>query len=363
MKILALNSSPRGEGQSKTELLLNQLVEGMREAGAEVEVIDLRKKKIRFCSGCFTCWTKTPGVCIHKDDMTRELFPKWLASDLVIYASPLYHYTINASMKAFIERTLPVLQPFFECNEGKTRHPLRQKTPKAVFLSVAGFPERAVFDQLSSWVRFVFGRDENLVAEIYQPAAESLAHLGEKTEEIFAALRQAGKEIVNQLAVSPETMSRISQEIVEEKDAFANMGNLFWKTCITEGVTPREFEEKGLMPRPDSIESFLAIMSMGFKTEAALGLKAAMQFQFSGEVEGPCYFRIENGSISPSIGVAENPDVTIASPFELWMDILTGKADGQQMFVEQKYTVSGDLSILMRFGQLFGKQPDNPRTD
>jgi SCP-2 sterol transfer family. len=220
---------------------------------------------------------------------------------------------------------------------------------------VAGFPERAVFDQLSVWVRFVFGRGENLVAEIYQPAAESLTHLGEKTEETFAALRQAGKEIVNQLAVSPETMSRISQEIVEKKEAFANMGNLFWKTCIAEGVTPREFDEKGLMPRPDSIESFLAIMSLGFNPEAALDSKIIIQFHFSGEVEGPCYFQIENGCISPGVGEAENPDLTIESPFELWMDILTGKADGQQMLMEQKYKVTGDLSLLMQMGQLFGK--------
>lgn len=76
MKVLALNSSPRGEGQSKTELMLTHLVKGMHKAGAEVEVVDLRKKSIKQCIGCFTCWTKTPGVCIHKDDMTQELFPK-----------------------------------------------------------------------------------------------------------------------------------------------------------------------------------------------------------------------------------------------------------------------------------------------
>jgi multimeric flavodoxin WrbA len=356
MKILALNSSPRGEGQSKTELLLNHLVQGMREAGAEVEVIDLRKKTIRYCAGCFTCWTKTPGLCIHQDDMTRELFPKWLASDLVVYASPLYHYTINAAMKAFIERTLPVLQPFFEQDEGKTHHPLRQKTPKAVFLSVAGFPELAVFDQLSSWVRFVFGRNENLVAEIYRPAAESLPHLGEKAQEIFSAVQQAGREIVEQLRVSPETMSRIIPDTEENKEGFASIGNIYWKTCIAEGVTPKEFAERGIMPRPDSIETFLTVMSMGFNPEAALDLKAFMQFNFSGEVEGPCYFKIENGGIFTGKGAAENPDVIIESPFELWMDILTGKADGQQMFMEQKYTVTGDLSLMLKMGQLFGKK-------
>ncbi len=84
MKVLALNSSPRKEGQSKTELMLKHLVNGMQEAGAAVETVHLRNKTIRNCAGCFTCWTKTPGICIHKDDMTKELFPRWLKADLVI---------------------------------------------------------------------------------------------------------------------------------------------------------------------------------------------------------------------------------------------------------------------------------------
>jgi len=84
MKVLCVNSSPRTGGQSKTELMLNPLVKGMQQAGAEVEVVNLHEKKIRNCVGCFTCWTKTPGKCIHKDDMTKELFPKWLKSDFVV---------------------------------------------------------------------------------------------------------------------------------------------------------------------------------------------------------------------------------------------------------------------------------------
>ena len=102
MKILSINSSPRTGDQSKTEMMLNHLVEGMQKAGAEVEIVNLREKKIKYCIGCFTCWTKTPGKCIHKDDMTKELFSKWLNSDLAVYATPLYHYTVNAEMKAFI---------------------------------------------------------------------------------------------------------------------------------------------------------------------------------------------------------------------------------------------------------------------
>ena len=107
MKILSINSSPRTGGQSKTELMLNHLVEGMQEAGGEVEVVNLREKKIKNCIGCFTCWTKTPGKCLQKDDMTNEIFPKLLASDLVVYATPLYYHTMNGAMSTFRERTLP----------------------------------------------------------------------------------------------------------------------------------------------------------------------------------------------------------------------------------------------------------------
>jgi len=354
MKILSINSSPRTGGESKTELMLNHLVEGMQEAGAEVEVVNLREKKIKYCIGCFTCWTKTPGKCIHKDDMTKELFPKWLKSDLVVYATPLYHYTVNAEMKAFIERTLPVLEPFFEQHDNRTVHPQRQTPPDAVVLSVAGFLEMSVFDQLSNYVQILFGRNMRLLAEIYRPAAEMLSRIEDKKEEVFEATIQAGRELVTSRQVSTETLNQIQQPILDFQ-TFAQMGNLFWKTCIAEGVTPKEFRAKNMIPRPDSIESFMLVFPFGLNSEAVGERKINLQFNFSGEVTGSCYFIIEKGNVSPKEGSKENSDITIETPFEIWMDIITGKADGQQIFMEQKYTVTGDLSLM---NQLFQKQTD-----
>jgi len=361
MKILALNSSPRGSGQSKTEMMLNALAEGLREAGAEVEVVDLRNKKVKNCAGCFSCWTKTPGTCIHKDDMSQELFPKWLESDFVVYASPLYHFTVNAVMKAFIERTLPILEPFFRQQNGRTYHPLRKKHPKVVVLSVAGFPDETVFDQLSSWVNFIYGRfqpdGKTLAAEIYRPMAEALAvpYFKEKAAAVLDATRQAGREIVASGKVSQETMARVRQPMVENAAAFLEIGNLMWRTCIAEGITPREFGEKGFMPRPDSISSYVELMKLGFNPGSAGGFKATIQFNFSGEDQGSCFISIADGSINGRQGSVGEPDLTVNAPFEVWMDIVTGKADGQQMFLEQKYTVEGDLGLLMRMDQLFGR--------
>jgi multimeric flavodoxin WrbA len=337
--------------------MLNHLVLGMRDAGAEVEVVDLRKKTIRNCSGCFTCWTKTPGLCIHKDDMSSELFPKYIKSDLVVYGTPLYHFTVNATMKAFIERTLPILQPFFEESGTATKHPLRYEFPKAVVLSVAGFPEMSAFDQLSSWARFIFGRSGNLVAEIYRPAAESMTALffKDKAKQVMEATRKAGQEIVQSMRVSEETLAQVTQDLVEDKESFRKMGNLFWKTCISEGITPKEFEEKGLIPRPDSVETFMMVLSFGFNPANAGDTRAVLQFNFSGDVQGACHFRIENGTIRATHGSAGSPDLTIDCPFDVWMDIMTGKTDGQQMFMEQRYKAQGDLNLLMRMNQLFAK--------
>ncbi len=355
MKVIALNSSARGEGTSKTRLMLDALVKGMREAGAEVETIHLRDKKVKNCIGCFTCWTKTPGVCVQKDDMTNEIFPKWLEADICVYATPLYHYTVNAEMKAFIERTLPVVEPFMYRKDDRTHHPLRRNPPKAVVLSVAGFPEPSVFDQLTSYANFLFGK--SLLAEIYRPAAESMTQpqVADTMNDILDATAQAGRELVQSRKVSDATLGRITQPIGGDYDSHARMANAFWKTCMSEGASPREFGEKGLIPRPDSIDTFLMIMSAGFNPQSAAGTTAVLQFNFSGEVEGSCHVSIENGKIVTKEGPATKPDLVVESPFEIWMDILTGKADGQAMFMQQKYKTVGDLTLLLRMKDLFGK--------
>ena len=353
MKVLALNSSPRSGGRSMTELMLTHLVDGMRDGGTEVEVVNLREKTVKNCIGCFTCWTKTPGVCVHRDDMTNDLFPKWLESDLVIYGTPLYNYSMNATLKAFIERTLPAAEPFFEIHEGRIYHPVRGKCPPIVILSVSGMPDEGHFSALSAHVKYQLGSPgRRLVAEIYRPAAETMMNpfLKEKAHDILDATKQAGRELVESMNISPETMARITQPLVDAP-LFAKMTNLVFKTCITEGVTIEEFRERKMVPRPDSLDSFLLLFSRGLNAKAVGNEKVVLQFKFTGEVDEPCYFTIEKGSVGAKRGISDRPDLTIDTPFNVWMDIMTRKADGRQMFMEQKYKVHGDLSLMMRLFQ------------
>jgi len=334
MKVLAINSSPRKEGESKTELMLTHLVKGMRDEKAEVEVVNLRQKEIKYCISCYTCWTKTPGRCAHNDDMTNELFPKFIEADLVVYATPLYVWTMNANLKAFMERAITALEPYLINFRGKTLHPFRTRIPALVMLSVAGAYEDSAFGPLSSWANFVYG--PGLIAEIYRTSSEAMVQpiFEEQLGDILNATEQAGRELVVSLNISHETIARITQPIIGANDI--TIANVIWQTCIDQGITPSEMVEKGIMPDfesserindemrkksfmppPETIENFRTLMRTGFNTEAAQGLKAVIQFNFIGDVDGSCYLKVENGNSEARLGKAEKPDLIIDTPFKV----------------------------------------------
>ena len=101
-KVLILSGSPRKGGNS--DILCGEFARGARENGSEVEIIRVAAKKIAPCSGCYFCRAHG-GKCAHQDDMT-EVLQKMIDADVIVMASPVYFYSIDAQMKAVIDRTL-----------------------------------------------------------------------------------------------------------------------------------------------------------------------------------------------------------------------------------------------------------------
>ena len=73
------------------------------EAGHEVEKIRVAEKKIGYCRACYAC--RDTGVCAIKDDMA-EVLQKMIDADVLVLASPVYFYSIDAQLKALIDRTV-----------------------------------------------------------------------------------------------------------------------------------------------------------------------------------------------------------------------------------------------------------------
>lgn len=98
-KIVVIKASPRQMGNSAT--LAGQVAAGASAAGAQVETFFLAGMDIRPCDGCDFC--KEGGECIVQDDM-HKLYPKVLAADALVLASPIYWFTFNAQLKTCIDR-------------------------------------------------------------------------------------------------------------------------------------------------------------------------------------------------------------------------------------------------------------------
>lgn len=90
-----------GRPNGNTVQLVKVFTQGAEEAGHSVECISLQKIEIKGCLGCNACRHGKP--CIQKDAF-NELVPKIKAADLIVFASPLYFWTLSAQIKAFLER-------------------------------------------------------------------------------------------------------------------------------------------------------------------------------------------------------------------------------------------------------------------
>lgn len=109
MKVLVLNGSPKAE-RSNTLNITKAFLKGF-PADTEVEQVNLYKKDIKPCLGCFSCWSRTPGQCVIKDDM-QDIYEKIKAADIVIESFPLYFFGMPSQMKATTDRCLPFMLPY-----------------------------------------------------------------------------------------------------------------------------------------------------------------------------------------------------------------------------------------------------------
>lgn len=100
--VLILSGSPRKGGNS--DLLCDAFMRGAQEAGNDVEKIRVAEKKIGYCSACYYC-RDHDGICAKKDDMA-ELLQKIINANVLVLASPVYFYSIDAQLKTVIDRTV-----------------------------------------------------------------------------------------------------------------------------------------------------------------------------------------------------------------------------------------------------------------
>jgi len=148
-KVLILKGSPREKGNSS--ILADQVALGATQAGAAVESILLNRLEIKPCTACDSCHDLGKG-CVVEDDM-QMVYPNLKVADAIVFAFPIYWFTINAQMKLCIDRMYAL--------ESKTGNPLKGKQVGLIFTfgdddlyTSGGINAIYTFDSMARYIHF-----------------------------------------------------------------------------------------------------------------------------------------------------------------------------------------------------------------
>ena len=233
MKVLAINASPKIKN-SHTSVILSPFLDGMKAAGADVELVHVKELDIKPCLGCWTCLLKTPVQCVQKDDMS-ELFMKIFTANILVWATPIFYEGPTAQLKAIVDRTFAGagLNPGYEIRNGHQRLKLPDGfvPSKLVMVSTCGYFEMDNFDTLLNWVKAcermslfeLVGALLRPHANIFHPICKTKFNI----DDILQAANDAGRQLISEGTILKETLSTVSRDILTRDEYVQTMNQAF----------------------------------------------------------------------------------------------------------------------------------------
>jgi multimeric flavodoxin WrbA len=208
IKVFAINGSPK-MGKGNTAQVLNPFIEGMKEAGASVDLCYAKRLNVKPCTGTFYCWNQKPGQCIHQDDM-QSIYALLRETEIFIFATPVY-IPLPGEMQNFINRLCPIIDPILEIKEGRTRAKLRNeyKIRKLVLVSTSGWWEKGNFGTVLRIAKEL-AKDMSIefAGALLRPHANLLGREPEKAKIVYESCRKAGIQLIKSGKI-PEKLTRI----------------------------------------------------------------------------------------------------------------------------------------------------------
>ena len=217
MNVLVLNGSPKAK--SDTMRMTRSFLEGLTaHIHADVTIVDVIKKNIRPCIGCFGCWARGEGKCVIEDDQ-NEILAAYAAADVILWSFPLYCYGMPGHLETVLDRTIPLVQLKMVEVDRRVQHvPLVDFSKKTTLVfSGAGFPDwEGNFEGLRRQCAACFGNPAMVCVPetplLNVPAAAPLA------EPLLEKFRLAGEEFARTGALSPETIASLETPMMPKEE-------------------------------------------------------------------------------------------------------------------------------------------------
>lgn len=118
MKITILNGNPL---KNHFDVYLLQVQEALEQKSHQVVNLTLRDLPLKYCTGCWGCWVKTPGIC-SSDEASQVLDKAVINADFVLWASPLKMGYLSQLLKKAMDKHLPLIHPYMEVDQNEAHH-------------------------------------------------------------------------------------------------------------------------------------------------------------------------------------------------------------------------------------------------
>jgi len=217
-RVVVINGSARME-KGNTARVLAPFLDGMREAGAFVELFYAKRLNVKPCTGEFYCWNRKPGACYQEDNM-QMLYPKLRKADILVLATPVY-IPLPGEMQNLINRLCPLIEPILTWRDGRTRAKFHDnvKIRKIVLVSTCGWWEMGNFGTVLRIAEEIAkGVSVDFAGAILRPHAYLMVEKKEKAKKVTEALRKAGYELVKKGRMSKSLLEAISQPLISEEE-------------------------------------------------------------------------------------------------------------------------------------------------
>jgi multimeric flavodoxin WrbA len=217
MKILVLNGSPKRD-KSDTMHITRAFLDGMKDAAPQdIHVIHTADSHIEYCTGCFSCM-RNGGACVHDDDM-KGILEEILSSDLLVWSFPLYCYGMPASLKALLDRTLPLSSMAMRKVGDRYEHLEQADFSNLKYLMVCGcgFPNsKHNFEPAVRQFELCFPSGRTVITVPESPmfaAPEANSVTLPRLEKV----REAGRQYAETGSIDPGLMQEITSPMIPEE--------------------------------------------------------------------------------------------------------------------------------------------------
>jgi multimeric flavodoxin WrbA len=193
--VLGLLASPRP--RSNTGLLLEQVLAGAAEAGADTELIPLRELTFRSCLHCGGC--DATGRCVVQDDWQR-LYPKIRAARCLVLASPIQFSGVSGDAKAMIDRA-----QCFWVEKYRLKRAVSEASGerRGLFVATCGGKDTRVFDWAKPTVKAFFASvGLPYWQELFEPNGDEPPPMSQRAD-VLAKAKELGRRIVHSVGQEP----------------------------------------------------------------------------------------------------------------------------------------------------------------